>query len=385
MIGSSAVQFALIWWIASETDSPIMMGLSGLAAFLPATIFSPLAGVLADRYSRKLICIASDMFTGLVALVFAIMLWVNEVPVWWAIVILMLRGAGGTFQGPAISAIIPQLVPQDYLVKANGWSQLMQSGSFMLGPVLGAAMYAALPLPALLLTDIIGAVAASATLAVVAIPRLHVEKKEHEPVFQNFKAGAHVFLEDKQLLLITAAETLCMIFFMPLSTFYPLMTSSYFNATAWHASIVELAYALGMMIAALLLGSIITVKDKLGTSYLGLLGMGLTSLGCGLLPPSMAGWWVFMVICGAMGASGNVFSIPLVAYMQSTIPPEKMGRAFSVYLFIGSFTMPLGLLIAGPVAEKIGVGPWFFLTGIVCSIIAVVAWLAKRRLARALQ
>ena len=52
LIGSSAVQFSLIWWIASETGSPIMMGLSGLAAFLPATLLSPAAGIAADRYLK---------------------------------------------------------------------------------------------------------------------------------------------------------------------------------------------------------------------------------------------------------------------------------------------------------------------------------------------
>ena len=50
LIGSSAVQFALIWWIASETGSVTMMGLSGMVAFLPAALLSPAAGIAADRY-----------------------------------------------------------------------------------------------------------------------------------------------------------------------------------------------------------------------------------------------------------------------------------------------------------------------------------------------
>ena len=50
LVGSSAVQFALIWWIASETGSAIMMGLSGMVAFLPMTLLSPAAGIIADKY-----------------------------------------------------------------------------------------------------------------------------------------------------------------------------------------------------------------------------------------------------------------------------------------------------------------------------------------------
>ena len=145
LIGSSAVQFALIWWIASETGSALLLGLSGLVAFLPSLVLSPWAGVLADRHSRKTICILADISIGAVALGFALLMWVVDVPVWTAILVLLLRSVGQTFHQPALQAMIPQLVPREYLIKANGWSQMMNSGSFILGPVVGAALYAAFP------------------------------------------------------------------------------------------------------------------------------------------------------------------------------------------------------------------------------------------------
>ena len=55
MLGSHGVQFALIWWLAEKTSSPLMLGISGFAAYLPMTLFSPLAGIAADRYNRKFI------------------------------------------------------------------------------------------------------------------------------------------------------------------------------------------------------------------------------------------------------------------------------------------------------------------------------------------
>ncbi len=92
LVGSSAVQFALIWWIASETQSPLMLGMSGMVAYLPIILLSPLAGVLADRVNRKLICISADMFIGLAAAVFAVMMWKFELPVWSALLVLLVRG-----------------------------------------------------------------------------------------------------------------------------------------------------------------------------------------------------------------------------------------------------------------------------------------------------
>ena len=83
--------------------------------------------------------------------------------------------------------------------------------------------------------------------------------------------------------------------------------------------------------------------------------MGIMSAVCGLVPPVMTGWAAFALCCVGLGASGNVHTIPLMAYIQETAAPEKMGRAFSVLTLISSVTMPVGLLFSSPIAEKAGV------------------------------
>ncbi len=82
LIGSSAVQFALIWWITSGTNSALLLGLSGMVAYVPVVLFSPAAGVIADRYNRKVICICADLFVGMSAAAFALLLWLYEMPIW---------------------------------------------------------------------------------------------------------------------------------------------------------------------------------------------------------------------------------------------------------------------------------------------------------------
>lgn len=363
-LGSSGVQFALIWWLAEQTASPLALGMSGLVAYLPITIFSPLAGIVADRYNRKMISILSDMSMGILALLYAILLYFFDLPVWTVLVMLCARGIGSTFQQPAIQSIIPQLVPADQLVKTNGWMQLLNAGSFLLGPVIGATLYALFPMSIVLMSDVVGAVLASLALALVKVPKLEAHASAHESMKTQFKAGLVVFKEDKKLFYLVIAEALCMFFFAPLSAFYPLMTSDYFNLSAMYGSVVELAFAAGMMVSSLLFSSVLKVERKIRTAYLGLFGMGIFSAVCGMVPPVFAGWFFFTVMCAFLGASGNVHTIPLTAYMQETIAPEKMGRAFSVLTLISSMTMPVGLLIGSPIAEKVGVHIWFLLSGI---------------------
>ncbi|MEG0379044.1 MAG: MFS transporter, partial [Eubacterium sp.] len=109
---------------------------------------------------------------------------------------------------------------------------MMQSGSYILGPILGAAMYAAFPINAILLTDLMGAIVACCLLGVVKVPKLIAKNKVKQSFKDDFKEGLSVYAADRKLLVIIIAETLCLIFYMPLTTFFPLMISSYFNAGA---------------------------------------------------------------------------------------------------------------------------------------------------------
>lgn len=371
LLGSHGVQFALIWWLAEKTSSPLMLGISGLVAYLPMTLFSPIAGIAADRVNRKFVCIFSDMAMGIAAMIYAMLLFFFDLPVWTVFIMLCVRGIGSTFQQPAIQSIIPQLVPSEQLVKTNGWIQLMNAGSFFLGPVIGAALYAAFPMSVVLMSDVIGAALASAALAVVKVPKLEKQEREHENMVRQFREGINVFQGDKKLFYLVLGEALCMFFYAPLSSFYPLMTSDYFKLSAMYGSAVELAFAVGMMASSLLFSSVLKIKSKIRASFIGLFGMGFSAAICGIIPPVYTGWFFFAIACICLGASGNVHSIPLTAYMQERIVPEKMGRAFSVLTLISSVTMPIGLLISSPIAENVGVNIWFFISGVSMVLITI--------------
>ena len=382
MLGSHGVQFALIWWLAEKTSSPLMLGISGIVAYLPMSLFSPIAGIAADCYNRKFISIFSDMTMGMIALIYAVLLFFLDLPVWTVFVMLCVRGIGSTFQQPAIQSIIPQLVPKDQLVKTNGWMQLLNSGSFLLGPVIGASLYAIFPMSVVLMSDVVGAILASVALAVVKIPKLEKTENEKQRFVTEIKEGLQVFREDKKLFYIVIAEALCMFFYAPLSSFYPLMTSDYFDLSAMYGSAVELSFAIGMMISSLLFSSVLKVERKIRVSFIGLLGMGIASVICGVIPPVYIGWFFFAASCICLGAAGNVHTIPLTAYIQETVAPKKMGRAFSVLTLISSVTMPVGLLFSSPIAEKVGVNVWFFISGLcmlTLTTLVLIRYAAKHR------
>lgn len=381
LIGSSAVQFALIWWLAVKTDSPMVLSLAGLVAFLPSFLLGPFAGVFIDRCKKKTVVIAADLAIGLLSGAFALYFQASDPPYWIVFVILGLRGVGGVFHAPAIQALIPRLVPGEELMKANGWSQFMQSGAFMLGPVIGGLLYGAFSMPVILLTDLLGAIIACATVFSVRVEGdTPAPRAPQSAFFREMKEGLTVFRDDAALRGILVATFLIMLFYMPLSSLYPLMTSSYFQLDAVYGSIVEFTYALGMLLIALVMAPLGKRFGKITLVYMGLLIIGVSTLACGVLPAAPILWfWVFAAACLCMGAGANFYNIPLMAYMQETIKPELMGRAFSLWSMVMSLAMPLGLLIAGPVAEKYGVAPWFFVSGVIVVVIAAIGYVLVRK------
>lgn len=378
LIGSSAVQFALIWWLASATSSAMVLSLAGLFAFLPQLILGPFAGVWIDRLKRKTVIIAADGFIALAAGVFSLLFLFGQPPYWAAYAVLCLRAVGSVFHTPALQAAVPMLVPSEQLVRANGWSQFMQSGAFMLGPVLGAALYAALPLPVIMLTDVAGALIACVSVALTRIPDPPRQAHEAPHILREMKEGAAVLLKDRRLCIVTAAATLCMVFYLPLSSLYPLMTSDYFAGTAWHASVIEFVYAGGMMLCAAIVSARGQIKNKFRVIHAALVGFGLATLFCGLLPADLSVFWIFAVLCALMGAGGNLYNIPYMAYLQQTIAPEAQGRAFSLVGSLMCLAMPAGLLIAGPVAERYGVVMWFLVSGIAMVAITLLSAVVTR-------
>lgn len=372
VISSSAVQFSIIWWLASETSSPIALSLASLSAFLPQIILSPFIGVIVDRVNRKRLIILSDLSVGTVALITAIIIFFAGIPKWMIYIILIIRSIGSAFHTPGVQSIIPVLVPKEELIKANGWSQFLHSGGYIIGPILGAAMYSSLPFWLVLCVDFAGALIASIALGVVSLPQAVNSNSSDINYFLDLKEGFNLYLTNKNLFFTTVVITISMIFYTPLTSFYRLMISDHFHATAWHASVQEIIYASGLMLCSLIFSKIKTVKNKFLLVHIGLIILGMSTFICGILPSSLSYFGIFLVMAAIMGASINIYQIPYISYLQETIDMNSQGRVFSLYNCITSLSMPVGLIFSGPIAEKKGVAYCYIICGIVLFFMNII-------------
>ncbi|MEA5108275.1 MFS transporter, DHA3 family, macrolide efflux protein [Sphaerochaeta associata] len=381
LITSAILQMAIILYLTETTGSALILSLASLVGFLPYAVLGPFIGVLVDRYNRKHIMILSDLVIALAAAILALAALSGELPVWLVMVILFVRSVGTAFHTPSLSAVTPLLVPQDMLAKCAGYSQAIQSVSLLLSPALAAFLYMAWNLTAVIALDVAGAVIASLTVAWVKIPGL-TKPQQTEPLhfFKEMKEGFLALRSNKGLFALLWIGFLFTFIYMPINALFPLMSMEHFEGTAFHVSVVEIAFALGMLAGGLALGALGALKNRylMIAASIALIGLGLAV--SGLLPPS--GFLLFAASCLVMGFAAPFYAGVQTALVQEKIQPQYLGRVFSLLGSVQGLAMPLGLILSGMFADGIGVSRWFLVSGMLLLSVAMLAFMlpAMRKL-----
>lgn len=377
LLSSSAVQFALIWWITVETGSAVALTVASMAGLLPQVIIGPFAGVFVDRYGRKAVMIVADLGVAVSSLVLGAAFFIGEPAMALVYVVLFLRALGETFHRPALQAAIPQLVPPEELTRAGGLGQLVSSLCSMAGPMLGALLVNALAPGYVMLVDVGGAALAVSALSTIRVPGHAGQAAARKGIFNEMKEGFLAIKENKALVRATVPVFLTGMVFMPMGSLLPLMVREYFLGGASSAGIAQTAFSVGMLVSALAIGLWGGSNKPFAMISASTFLLGGCALTGGLLPPGA--FWVFCVVVFCMGTTGMMGSVPYMAYIQRSVPAEKLGKVIATVTSLVSLGIPLGLSVAGPVSEAIGVPAWMRGAGAALSIVGVLSRLGTKR------
>jgi DHA3 family macrolide efflux protein-like MFS transporter len=363
LLGSAAVNFALVWWLTVETGSATILAAASIAAVLPQALVGLVAGPFVDRWDRRLTMIVADLFIASMSVLLMVAFALHAAGVGIVMAAIAARSVGAAFHTPASQAAVPMYVPPEQLLRVSGWSFFLSSGVAMAGPVLGAFLMGVAPISVVIAVDVAGAVLAAGSLVLVRIP--HPEQasgRQDVGLFGEFVEGWRELRWHRGLFHMTLLLTVVTLLYMPINALFPLMTFGHFGGDAFDASVIELAFGAGMLVASLGIGAVAARSSATWLIAVGLLLAGLTIGGSGLLPSSA--FWAFAGLSVAMGFSVPLFGAPLNAMFQRLIDPAKLGRVMSLYMTMALFMSVPGLLIAGPFAQRIGVDVWFAVTGL---------------------
>ena len=180
LFGSSLVQYAIMWHITLTTESGLMMTLYILCGFIPTFILSPVAGVWADRYNRKILIVLADGLIAIATLILAILFLMGFDAIWLLFIIAAIRAFGTGVQMPAVGAILPQIVPKDKLTKVNGINGSIQAIIMFVSPMVSAALLGFTTIEVIFFIDVITAAIANVTLAFLLKVAVHEKAAEKQ-------------------------------------------------------------------------------------------------------------------------------------------------------------------------------------------------------------
>ncbi len=375
LLGSQLVSFALIWWLTQTTGSATVLATASLVGLVPQVVLGPITGALVDRWSRRLIMIIADGLIALATVVLALLFAGGHVQIWQIYLLLFVRSVCGGFHWPAMQASTTLMVPKEQFSRIQGLNQMLQGGMSIASAPLGALLLAWLPMQGILAIDVFTAMLAIAPLCFIQVPQpvradLQSEARGKSTVWQDLMAGFRYVWGWPGLMMIGIMATVINFLLTPAFSLLPILVTKHFNGQAIQLATLESFSGAGFILGGLILSAWGGFKRRILTSLVGLCATGVGCLVMGLLPPT-----AFVIAVGTMlfiGVVNPIVNGPLLAAVQAAVAPEMQGRVFTLINSMAAGMSPIGLIIAGPISDKMGVQTWFIIGGVVTGLMGVI-------------
>jgi DHA3 family macrolide efflux protein-like MFS transporter len=381
LVGSQVGGFALVWWLTQETGgSATILALMTFVAMLPGVILGPFVGALVDRWDRRRVMIVADGTIALFSAGLVALLWLDALQVWHIYVIMFVRALGGTFHFAAMQASTSLMVPKSQLSRVGGMNQTLRGALEIITPPVGALLMELIPLYAIMGIDVVTAAFAILPLFFIAIPQPPRRAVEGQPVlaerqspvgtlFRDVKEGFVYIWHWTGLFIILLMATVLNMLANPAFSLLPILVKNHFAGGVLQLGWLSSSWGIGLIAGGLTLSVWGGFRRKIYTSLMGLVGMGLGTFVVGIA--SSNGFWLAwggMLFAGFMNPIVNA---PFMAILQSAVAPELQGRVFTAVSSMAGAASLLGMAIAGPVADWLGVQVWFAAMGVISVLMAV--------------
>lgn len=374
LFGSMLVQYAVMWHITLETKSGVALALAAVFGFLPQAIVSIFGGVWADRVNRKLLIIGADLAIAGATLVLALLMLGGVGDLWIIFAALAVRSTGAGIQMPAVAALIPQITPTSQLMRINGLFGSIQSGMALLAPAVAAFLYANFSLVSIFFIDVATAVIGVVMLATIAVPTIVRASGERPGYFVDLVEGVRYIAHHAFVRWLLVLFAIIFVLIVAPSYLTPLMVARTFGDEVWKLSALEISFSIGMVLGGIVIGvwgggKNGGTKAKVRMLVASSLGFGVLSIALGL----STNLWVFFAFMFLVGLFVPFFSTPSWTLLQEKVEPERQGRVFGFVGIVMAVSMPIGMVVFGPLADVVSVQLLLVIAGIVTFIVVAIA------------
>lgn len=348
LFGSSVVQFAIIWYITLSTQSGIMMMISTVCAVVPQVIISLFAGVWADKYNKKLLIIIPDAVIAISTLILSILFAAGFDHISLLFLVMIIRSFGAGIQTPSVQAFIPNIVPKEQLMRANGINGTIQSIILILSPIASGALLGSISLGNILLVDCVTAVLG---IGVMLQIKYHYKPNKNQKLDykKEIWAGFSYIKNHSFISRIVGYISVLSFLITPVSILTPLLIARTFGVEPWRLTANEIVFFIGSVIGGILISTWGGFKNRLHTVGIGCILCGLFSCLMGF----SSNFTFFLFTMGMIGVMAPIFNTPLIVTLQEIVEPDMHGRIFSFIQIISAGIMPISMVLYGPLSDII--------------------------------
>jgi MFS transporter, DHA3 family, macrolide efflux protein len=352
VLGSNMTAFGLSIWIYQQTKSATDMALMEVAFITPFLILSPIAGVMVDRYNRKLMMMVSDLAAGLSTVGLLILFATGHMQFWYLYFAQIFNGIGNTFKWPAYSAAISTMIPKEQYGRANGMMSLLDAGPGVLAPLMAGALLPLIKITGIMFIDVSTFIFAIAALLIVFIPQAQktLEGQKSQGNFWKETLFGFKYIFSRPSLLGLQLIFFGGNFFSGISgAILAPMILARTNSNSLIFGSVQTAGAVGGVAGGLLMTAWGGFKRRVHGVLAGHMLLGVCAAMLGIVT-GLPLWIPFMVLWDITAVVVNASNQTI---WQAKVAPDVQGRVFSARRLIAWFTNPITPIIGGTLADYV--------------------------------
>jgi len=367
LIGTWMQNVAQAWLVYRLTGSSVLLGAIGFSSQIPVFLLSPAGGIVADRSQRRRIVIATQTCAMILAFALALLTLTGTVRVWHIFVLSALLGSVNAFDIPARQSFIVEMVGKTDLMNAIALNSSMFNASRVLGPAIAGLLVAYIGEGWCFFANAVSYVAVIIGLFAMRVPRRLIMTQQGSPlghVIEGFRWVIHNQAVHALLILLGVVSLTG----MPYTVLMPIFADRILHGGAKALGVLMGATGMGALAGALILASRTQLK---GLSRW--VGVSASCFGALLIAFGYSRvYWLSSVLLVGVGFSVMIENGSSNTLIQSMVPDDLRGRVMSLYSMMFMGMAPIGSLLAGAAADRVGAPATVAAGGALCVLCAAV-------------